>query len=66
MSYTKKNLREVEDVAAARGADGFEAHFATGDLGCETTGFALETLGPGKRSPFKHRHENAEEVYVVL
>ena len=66
MSYTKKNLRDVEDAAAARGAQGFEARFATGDLDCEGTGLALETLAPGHRSPFKHRHENAEEVYVVL
>ena len=66
MSYTKKNLREVEDAAAARGASGFQARFAAGDLGCEDTGLALETLDPGGRSPFKHKHENAEEVYVVL
>jgi mannose-6-phosphate isomerase-like protein (cupin superfamily) len=66
MSYTKKNLRDLDDVAAARGAKGFEARFGAGDLGCETTGFALETIHPGARTPFKHHHENAEEVYVVI
>jgi mannose-6-phosphate isomerase-like protein (cupin superfamily) len=66
MSYTKKNLRDVDDAAKSMGAEGFEARFATGALECENTGFALETLAPGNRSPFKHKHENAEEVYVVL
>ena len=66
MSYTKKNLRDVEDAAGARGAVGFQARFAAGDLDCEDTGLALESLDPGSRSPFKHKHENAEEVYVIL
>ena len=66
MSYTKKNLREVTNAAEQMGAQGFEARFAAGDLECENTGLALEKLNPGGRSPFKHKHENAEEVYVVL
>ena len=66
MSYTKKNLREVTNAAERMGAEGFEARFAAGDLECESTGLALEKLNPGGRSPFKHKHENAEEVYVVL
>jgi mannose-6-phosphate isomerase-like protein (cupin superfamily) len=67
MSWTKKNLAEVEDAAKGFGVEtGFTARFATGDLEAESTGFALETLPPGGRSPFAHRHENAEEVYVIL
>ena len=67
MSYTKKNLREVDDAAKSMGGDGsFQARFATADLGAGATGLALEILAPGKRSPFAHHHENAEEVYVVL
>src|SRR6185503_17250812 len=43
-----------------------EARFAFGDLDAEQTGVALEVVKPGKRHAFGHRHENAEEIYVVL
>jgi uncharacterized cupin superfamily protein len=67
MSYTKKNLRDVDDAAKSMGGDGgFQARFATADLGAGATGVALEKLGPGQRSPFAHRHDKAEEVYVVI
>lgn len=67
MSYTLKNLEEVDDVAAARGlSDVFEARFARGDLDARDTGIALQRLKPGKRQAFGHRHEHAEEIYVVL
>jgi mannose-6-phosphate isomerase-like protein (cupin superfamily) len=65
--FTKKNLREVEDSAVKGGfSDNQEARFAGGDLDAEQTGIALEVVKPGKRHAFGHRHENAEEVYVVL
>lgn len=65
--YTKKNLRELEDDAAKHGmGEGFSARFAAGALDCEATGFALQTLAPGTSVPFAHRHDEAEEVYVVL
>jgi mannose-6-phosphate isomerase-like protein (cupin superfamily) len=35
-------------------------------VGAEATGFAHLRLNPGKRHPFPHRHEQAEEVYIVL
>src|SRR3954453_12997136 len=67
MSWTKKNLGEVEDAAKGFGVEGgFTARFATADLEAESTGFALETLPPGGRSPFAHKHENAVEIYVVV
>lgn len=67
MSYTIKNLGEVEDAAAAHGLSELqEARFATGDLDAETIGLAHIVVKPGKRQPFAHRHEQAEEVYVVL
>ena len=67
MSYTVKNLREVADAAAGAGfGDVQEARFATGDLDAQDTGVSLHTVKPGKRSAFGHRHENAEEVYVVV
>jgi len=35
-------------------------------LAAERTGVSFFRLLPGKRSPFTHRHTDAEEVYVVL
>ena len=43
-----------------------EARFPQGDLDAESTGLAYLVLRPGKRQPFAHRHEQAEEIYVVL
>jgi len=66
MSYTIKNLRDVEDVAARFGSDGSqELRFATGALEAQDTGFTHLTVKPGQRSQ-AHKHELAEEVYVVL
>ncbi|MGE4427648.1 MAG: cupin domain-containing protein, partial [Solirubrobacteraceae bacterium] len=43
-----------------------EARFPTGDLGLTRTGIAHHRVRPGARQPFRHRHANAEEVFVVL
>jgi mannose-6-phosphate isomerase-like protein (cupin superfamily) len=67
MSYTIKNLREVEDIAVKRGFSEFqEARFPREDLGAETTGLAYHVVKPGRRQAFAHRHDVAEEIYVVL
>jgi mannose-6-phosphate isomerase-like protein (cupin superfamily) len=67
MSYTKKNLREIEDKAPQFGFDSVqEARFAQDDLGAKDTGVALMRVKPGCRQAFAHRHEDAEEVYVVI
>ncbi len=67
MSYTIKNLQRTEDSAPRFGlAEVGEAHFPREELGAETTGLAYYVLKPGKRQAFGHRHEDAEEVYVVL
>ncbi len=67
MSYAKKNLREVEDSAPKHGlSDHQEARFARGDLGAEQTGLNYLIVKPGQREAFAHRHNKAEEVYVVL
>jgi mannose-6-phosphate isomerase-like protein (cupin superfamily) len=67
MSYTVKNLAEVEDSAPKFGFDEVqEARFPREDLDAESIGLALLTVKPGKRQAFAHRHENAEEIYVVL
>jgi len=67
MSYTLRNLREVKDLAADFGiGERQEARFANDALELESTGLSLHVVHPGKRQGFGHRHENAEEVYVVL
>ena len=67
MSFTVKNLREVEDMAAKHGfGDAQEARFAHEDLEAESIGISLQRVKPGKRHAFAHRHKSAEEVYVVL
>ncbi|MDX6631871.1 MAG: hypothetical protein QOH00_4117 [Gaiellales bacterium] len=65
--YTLKRLTEVEDSAVKFGmGDVEEARFCNGDLDAEDTGMSLHMLKPGKRQPFGHRHDKAEEVYVVI
>jgi mannose-6-phosphate isomerase-like protein (cupin superfamily) len=65
--YEIKNLREVEDMAVKYGySETQEAHFPREDLGAETTGLAYHVVRPGKRQAFAHRHDEAEEVNVVL
>ena len=65
--FTHKKLEDVKDSAEDFGhADKMEARFAKGDLETEDTGFSFHRLKPGKRQPFGHSHEDAEEVYVIL
>jgi mannose-6-phosphate isomerase-like protein (cupin superfamily) len=46
--------------------DRWEARVAGVALEAERTGLTHFRLRPGKRSPFSHRHFDAEEIYVVL
>ena len=67
MSYTIKNLRDVEDMAPKFGFEEVqEARFAGSDLEAQDTGLAFHVVKPGCRQAFAHRHEAAEEIYVVL
>lgn len=67
MSYAKQNLREVKDSAAEHGlSDRQEARFPREELGAEQTGLNYLIVKPGQREAFAHRHQSAEEVYVVL
>jgi mannose-6-phosphate isomerase-like protein (cupin superfamily) len=67
MSYTIKNLRETKDSAPQFGFGELgEAHFPREELGAEATGLAYHALRPDKRQAFGHRHDEAEEVYVVV
>jgi mannose-6-phosphate isomerase-like protein (cupin superfamily) len=66
VSYTIKNLRDVEDVAPKFGFDSVqEARFPWRDLDAQDTGLAYHRIKPGQRG-LGHRHENAEEIYVVV
>jgi mannose-6-phosphate isomerase-like protein (cupin superfamily) len=66
-NWTHLNLDEVEDAAPGNGfGERWEARVAREDLGAERTGLTHFRLRPGRRSPFNHRHREAEEVYVVL
>ena len=64
-AYTIKNLMEVEDSAAGRGA-GIEARMARGQLDSEHLGVSYFRYAPGSRSPFGHSHREQEEAYVVV
>jgi mannose-6-phosphate isomerase-like protein (cupin superfamily) len=65
--YTHKSLTEVEDSAPRFGFEELqEARFAYGALDCEQVGFAHHRVKPGKRQAFGHKHDEAEEVYVVV
>jgi mannose-6-phosphate isomerase-like protein (cupin superfamily) len=65
--YAIRNLKEIEDSAVKFGlSPQMESRFARGDLGAETLGLSYQRLGPNMRQPFGHRHEQQEEVYVIL
>jgi mannose-6-phosphate isomerase-like protein (cupin superfamily) len=65
--YTKISLADVEDAAVANGfGDRWEARVAREPLDSEDTGLTHFRIRPGKRSPFAHRHAEAEEIYVIL
>ena len=66
-AFMKVSLDAVDDAAPGNGfGDRWEARVARTALAAERTGVTLFRLRPGKRSPFTHRHTEAEEVYVVI
>jgi mannose-6-phosphate isomerase-like protein (cupin superfamily) len=66
-SYTKRNLRDVENAAPKFGMpDELQARFARTALDGETVGLSLLKLEPNFRIPFGHKHADQEEVYVVV
>jgi len=65
--YTHISLESVEDAAPANGfGQRWEARVARTALEAKDTGVTHFRLHPGKRSPFAHRHQQAEENYVIL
>jgi mannose-6-phosphate isomerase-like protein (cupin superfamily) len=66
-AYTHIKLTDVKDSAPEFGlGDVQQARFAKGDLEAEKTGVSYFNVKPDQRAPFGHKHENAEEVYVVI
>ena len=66
-NYNKVNLRQVEDMAPKFDMpDEMHARFARTPIHGETLGVSLFTLEPNFRIPFGHKHEDQEEVYVVV
>jgi mannose-6-phosphate isomerase-like protein (cupin superfamily) len=67
MSHTIKNLRDVDDMAPKFGFDAVqEARFCRHDLDADQTGLAFMRVKPNQRQAFAHRHDEAEEIYVVV
>ena len=65
--YTITNLDKCDDFAAANGVgDVGEIRFPREAIEAQDTGFSHLQLKPGKRHPFPHRHQKAEEIYLVL
>jgi len=66
-SYTVTKLTEVEDSAPKFGFGELqEARFAKEALGSPNIGVSLMRVKPDKRQGFAHKHDQAEEVYVVV
>ena len=67
VAYTKISLNDVEDAAVSNGlGHRWEARVARQPLKAQETGLTHFRLRPGQRSPFAHRHRDAEEIYVIL
>lgn len=66
-SHTILKLTDAEDAAAKQGFSEIgEVRFVNGELDTEHTGLSHHRLRAGVRQPFGHRHERAEEVYVLI
>jgi mannose-6-phosphate isomerase-like protein (cupin superfamily) len=66
-AYTLKRLTDVADSAPGLGVGAYqESRFATDDLDAKQTGVTHHRFKPGMRQKIAHRHDQAEEIYVVL
>jgi mannose-6-phosphate isomerase-like protein (cupin superfamily) len=65
--FTIVNIRESEDFAPRFGMPSeLKAHFPKKALDCKIGAVGLERLAPGFRTPFGHRHQRQEELYVIV
>ena len=68
MTYTKLNLKQdVEDMAPKfELSPGLESRFARTPLELEQSGISYYKVAPDFRTPFGHKHDEQEEIYVVV
>lgn len=65
--YAKLNLDDVKDLAPDFGMQAMgQARFARQALGAQRIGLAHYRMYGGQRLAFGHRHEESEEMYVVV
>jgi mannose-6-phosphate isomerase-like protein (cupin superfamily) len=64
--YTVVNFEDVQDMAPQFGLEGVDARFAREPLELKNSGVSRMRLGPNIRTPFGHKHEEQEEVYLLL
>jgi quercetin dioxygenase-like cupin family protein len=65
--FTHTKLTEVKDSAAEFGhGEAMEVRFAKDDIGAKETGLSHHRVKPNQRQPFAHKHDKAEEIFVVI
>ena len=65
--HKRINLDDVADVAPGNGfGHRWEARVARTALDADETGLTHFRLRAGMRSPFVHRHREAEEIYLII
>lgn len=65
--FTHARLTEIEDVAPELGiGETQEMRVASTALHANDTGVTLNRFKPGARQAIGHRHDKAEEIYIVL
>lgn len=64
--FTVVRLPDLEDEAPKFGLSALSFRGARDPLGCERSGLSLQSIEPGERQPFGHRHGTEEEIYVIL
>ncbi len=65
--YTIVNLKGVEDQAPKFGrSPNLEARCARVPLELENSGISYFRIAPNFRIPFGHKHQQQEEIYVLV
>lgn len=65
--YSIVNLRELENFAVKYGhGEDMESRFATKPLGLQKSGLGFQKVLPGRSIPFKHKHAEQEEVFIIV
>jgi mannose-6-phosphate isomerase-like protein (cupin superfamily) len=66
-NYAIKNIKELDDSAKEFGlSPQVEARFGRKALDAQRGGFSYQKLEPDFRQPFGHKHNEQEEIYVVV